>query len=130
VNSEEKSSKHAEDDEKEGFFRKFFKDKSEDKKDPNDKADEGNANAEEEEPSEFSLFRRLFRVHPEDSKNTVANEISNGGSLFESSPGTERFFRKLFRDRDRSVEDSELFGSKKHKEVCSHLVYFYVFILI
>ncbi|XP_062147622.1 phosphatidylinositol 4-kinase beta 1-like [Alnus glutinosa] len=116
VNSEEKSSKHAEDDEKEGFFRKLFKDKSEDKKDPNDKADEGNANAEEEEPSEFSLFRRLFRVHPEDSKNTVSNEISNGGSLFESSPGTERFFRKLFRDRDRSVEDSELFGSKKHKE--------------
>ncbi|XP_059433319.1 phosphatidylinositol 4-kinase beta 1-like isoform X1 [Corylus avellana] len=116
VNSEEKSSKHAEDDEKEGFFRKLFKDKHEDKKDANDKADEGSANAEEEEPSDFSLFRRLFRVHPEDSKSTVANEISNGGSLFESSPGTESFFRKLFRDRDRSVEDSELFGSKKYKE--------------
>lgn len=130
VNSEEKSSKHAEDDEKEGFFRKLFKDKHEDKKDANDKADEGSANAEEEEPSDFSLFRRLFRVHPEDSKSTVANEISNGGNLFESSPGTESFFRKLFRDRDRSVEDSELFGSKKYKEVCSDLVYFYVFPLI
>lgn len=119
VNSEEKVSKPAEDDEKEGFFRKFFKDKSDDKKESNDKTDDGNANDEEEEASEFSLFRRLFRVHPEDSKSTVANENSKGGSLLESSPGTESFFRKLFRDRDRSVEDSELFGSKNHKEVCS-----------
>lgn len=116
VNSEEKVSKPAEDDEKEGFFRKFFKDKSDDKKESNDKTDDGNANDEEEEASEFSLFRRLFRVHPEDSKSTVANENSKGGSLLESSPGTESFFRKLFRDRDRSVEDSELFGSKNHKE--------------
>ncbi|TXG60354.1 hypothetical protein EZV62_014927 [Acer yangbiense] len=112
VNSEEKSLKSAEDDEKEGFFRKFFKDK----KDGNDKIDEGNNNAEDEESSDFSLFRRLFRVHPEDAKNTPANENSNSGGLFESSPGTENFFRKLFRDRDRSVEDSELFGSKKHNE--------------
>ncbi|KAL5818769.1 hypothetical protein ACOSQ4_022611 [Xanthoceras sorbifolium] len=116
VNSEEKSLKSPEDDEKEGFFRKFFKEKFEDKKDGNDKIDEGNTNAEDEEPSDFSLFRRLFRVHPEDAKNTSANEHSNNGGLFESSPGTENFFRKLFRDRDRSVEDSELFGSKKHNE--------------
>ncbi|XP_075653264.1 phosphatidylinositol 4-kinase beta 1-like isoform X2 [Castanea sativa] len=116
ANSEEKSSKSVDDDEKEGFFRKFFKDKFDDKKDAHDKTDEGSANAEEEEPSDFSLFRRVFRVHPEDSKSTAANENNNVGSLFESSPGTENFFRKLFRDRDRSVEDSELFGSKKHKE--------------
>ncbi|KAF5480612.1 hypothetical protein F2P56_001348 [Juglans regia] len=116
VNFGEKSSKSVEDDEKEGFFRKFFKDKFEDKKDANDKTDEGCANCEEEEASDFSLLRRVFRVHPEDSKITVANENNNGGSLLESSPGTESFFRKLFRDRDRSVEDSELFGSKKHKE--------------
>ncbi|KAH7566056.1 hypothetical protein JRO89_XS08G0075500 [Xanthoceras sorbifolium] len=116
VNSEEKSLKSPEDDEKEGFFRKFFKEKFEDKKDGNDRIDEGNTNAEDEEPSDFSLFRRLFRVHPEDAKNTSANEHSNNGGLFESSPGTENFFRKLFRDRDRSVEDSELFGSKKHNE--------------
>ncbi|XP_041003198.1 phosphatidylinositol 4-kinase beta 1-like isoform X2 [Juglans microcarpa x Juglans regia] len=116
VNFGEKSSKSVEDDEKEGFFRKFFKDKFEDKKDANDKTDEGCTNCEEEEASDFSLLRRVFRVHPEDSKITVANENNNGGSLLESSPGTESFFRKLFRDRDRSVEDSELFGSKKHKE--------------
>lgn len=116
-NEDEECSKSAEDDEKEGFFKKFFKDKFEDRKDGNDKTDEGSANGEEEEPSEFSLFRKLFRVHPEDAKSNVASETNNSGGLFESSPGTENFFRKLFRDRDRSVEDSELFGSKKQKEV-------------
>ncbi|ONI17437.1 hypothetical protein PRUPE_3G159200 [Prunus persica] len=114
--SEERCSRSAEDDEKEGFFRKLFRDKFDDKKDGNDKTEEGSANGEEEEPSDFSLFRRLFRVHPEDAKSTAATENSNNGGLLESSPGTENFFRKLFRDRDRSVEDSELFGSKKHKE--------------
>ncbi|XP_012437264.1 phosphatidylinositol 4-kinase beta 1 [Gossypium raimondii] len=112
VNSAEKASKSGEDDEKEGFFRKLFKDKSEDKKDGNDKNDDG----EEEDSSDFSLFRRLFRVHPEENKTSTANEGSNSDSLFESSPGTENFFRKLFRDRDRSIEDSELFNAKKHKE--------------
>ncbi|KAJ9704074.1 hypothetical protein PVL29_005383 [Vitis rotundifolia] len=120
VNSEEKvGSRSAEDDEKEGFFRKFFKEKFEDKKDGNDRTEDeekGNANGEEEDPSDFSLFRKLFRVHPEDAKVSLANENSNGGGLFESSPGTENFFRKLFRDRDRSVEDSELYGSKRNKE--------------
>ncbi|XP_061970249.1 phosphatidylinositol 4-kinase beta 1-like [Populus nigra] len=113
---EEKGSKSAEDDEKEGFFRKLFKDKSEDKKDGTEKSDEGATNFEEEEPSDFSLFRRLFRVHPEEVKNTGANENNGSSSLFESSPGTENFFRKLFRDRERSVEDSELFSFKKNKE--------------
>lgn len=116
-NDDEECSKSAEDDEKEGFFKKFFKDKFEDKKDVNDKMEEGSANGEEEEPSEFSIFRRLFRVHPEDGKSNATNESNNSGGLFESSPGTENFFRKLFRDRDRSVEDSELFGLKKNKEV-------------
>ncbi|WCJ31573.1 Phosphatidylinositol 4-kinase beta 1 [Euphorbia peplus] len=116
MHSGEKCSKSAEDDEKEGFFRKLFKDKFEDKKDAHDKIDEGNGNGEEEESSEFSLFKRLFRVHPEDAKSPLANENINGISMSEGSPGTENFFRKLFRDRDRSVEDSELFGSKKNKE--------------
>ncbi|XP_038692592.1 phosphatidylinositol 4-kinase beta 1-like isoform X1 [Tripterygium wilfordii] len=113
VTLEEKILKSAEDDEKVGFFRKLFKDKFEDKKDGNDRNE---VNGEEEESSDFSLFRRLFRVHPEDAKTPKANENSNSGGFFESSPGTENFFRKLFRDRDRSVEDSELFGSKTHKE--------------
>ncbi|KAJ6775204.1 PHOSPHATIDYLINOSITOL KINASE [Salix purpurea] len=113
---EEKGSKSAEDDEKEGFFQKLFRDKSEDKKDETEKSDEGATNFEEEEPSDFSLFRRLFRVHPEEVKNTGANENNSSGSLFESSPGTESFFRKLFRDRERSVEDSELFSFRKNKE--------------
>ncbi|KAL5175869.1 Phosphatidylinositol 4-kinase beta 1 [Glycine soja] len=116
ANFEEKYAKPAEEDEKEGFFRKLFKDKSEDKKDTNDKIEEGTANGEEEESSEFSLFRRLFRVHPEEAKSSLFNENSNNGGLFESSPGTENFFRKLFRDRDRSIEDSELLGSKRQKE--------------
>ncbi|XP_027340614.1 phosphatidylinositol 4-kinase beta 1-like [Abrus precatorius] len=115
-NSGEKCAKPAEEDEKEGFFRKFFKDKLEDKKDTNDKIEEGTTNGEEEESSEFSLFKRLFRVHPEDAKSSQANENSNNSGLFESSPGTENFFRKLFRDRDRSIEDSELLGSKRQKE--------------
>ncbi|KAL6227987.1 hypothetical protein ACLB2K_001941 [Fragaria x ananassa] len=115
AHSEGRCSKSAEDDEKDGFFRKLFSNKFEDRKDGNDKTEEGSVNGEDEEPSDFSLFRRLFRVHPEDGKSTAIESI-NGGSLLESSPGTESFFRKLFRDRDRSVEDSELFGSKKHKD--------------
>ncbi|KAK3035272.1 hypothetical protein RJ639_034709 [Escallonia herrerae] len=117
--NEDRSKKSAEEDEKEGFFRKLFKDKVEDKKDVHDRTDEdtkGVAKGEEEEPSDFPLFRRLFRLHPEDSKTAAASDNSSNGSLLESSPGTERFFRKLFRDRDRSVEDAELFGSKKQKE--------------
>ncbi|KAM7513799.1 hypothetical protein LguiA_003382 [Lonicera macranthoides] len=116
---EEKFMKSALDDEKDGFFRKFFKEKLEEKKDGIDRTDEevkGHANGEEEEPSEFSLFRRLFRVHPEDSRTAASNENTNNGSFLESSPGTEKFFRKLFKDRERSMEDSELFGPKKNKE--------------
>jgi phosphatidylinositol 4-kinase len=118
ANSEENCPKPDEEDEKDGFFRKFFKDKFEDKKDTKDKIEEGTANGEEEEPSEVSLFKRLFRVHPEDDQSSPANENSNNGGLFQSSPGTENFFRKLFKDRDRSIEDSELLGSKRQKEVC------------
>ncbi|CAH8280747.1 unnamed protein product [Arabidopsis lyrata] len=105
--------KSGEEDEREGFFKKFFKEKSDDKKDIV-KVDDGNESEGEESP-EFSLFKRLFRIHPEDAKPTSENENSGNG-LVESSPGTENFFRKLFRDRDQSVEDSELFGSKKQKE--------------
>ncbi|XP_024978831.1 phosphatidylinositol 4-kinase beta 1-like isoform X2 [Cynara cardunculus var. scolymus] len=113
---EEKVTNSVEDDEKEGFFRKIFKEKFEDKKDEA-ASEEGNghANGVDEEPSDFPLFRRLFRMQSDDTKTVPTNENINGGGL-ESSPGTEIFFRKLFRDRDRSVEDSELYGSKKNKE--------------
>ncbi|KAL3528060.1 hypothetical protein ACH5RR_012716 [Cinchona calisaya] len=120
-NDEEKARRNSEDDEKEGFFKKFFKEKFEEKKDTCDRTpDEGKAqaNGEEDEPLDFSLFRRIFRVHPEDPKAPADHEINNSSNFLESSPGTEKFFRKLFRDRDRSVEDSELFGSKKNKENC------------
>ena len=117
TNSEEKCSKSREDDEKEGFFRKLFRDKFEDKNDITDKVEDANGNGEEDEPSDFSLFRRLFRVHPEEVKSIELNDNNNIDSLPESSRGTENFFRKLFRDRDRSIEDSELFGLKKHNEV-------------
>ncbi|KAL9257749.1 Phosphatidylinositol 4-kinase beta 1-like protein [Drosera capensis] len=102
-----------EDDEREGFIRKFFKETFEDKKDDSigmDDEEKIYAKGEEEESSDFSLFRKLFRVHPEDVKEATA-----GGNVFEGSPGTENFFRKLFKDRDRSVEDSELYGSRKQK---------------
>ncbi|KAK1432527.1 hypothetical protein QVD17_09424 [Tagetes erecta] len=113
---EEKVTNSGEDDEKDGFFRKIFKEKAEDKKDEvaNEESN-GYANGVEEESSDFPLFRRLFRLQSDDAKTVPTNENVNGGGL-ESSPGTEIFFRKLFRDRDRSVEDSELYGSKKNKE--------------
>ncbi|CAH1433402.1 unnamed protein product [Lactuca virosa] len=114
---EEKVTNSIEDDEKEGsFFRKIFKEKFEDKKDEsgNDEG-KGHANGVEEDSADVPLFRRLFRMQSDDNKTAVPNESINGGGL-ESSPGTEIFFRKLFRDRDRSVEDSELYGSKKNKE--------------
>ncbi|KAK6152987.1 hypothetical protein DH2020_012626 [Rehmannia glutinosa] len=104
--------------EDEGFFKKLFKEKIDDKKDVTDRNDEDrkeHANDEDEEPSDFSLLRRLFRVHPEDSKTSMPNDNSYTSNLLESSPGTENFFRKLFKDRDRSVEDSELYGSKMNK---------------
>ncbi|CAM8884087.1 unnamed protein product [Rhodiola kirilowii] len=116
---EERTSRSVEDDEKEGFFRKFFKEKFDEKNGVSDKSNETDkrvSNGDEEEPSEFSLFRKIFRVHPDDAKNTGANENSSRGSFSESSPGTENFFRKLFKDRDRSMEDSELYGSKKQLE--------------
>ncbi|KAJ6289247.1 hypothetical protein OIU76_025123 [Salix suchowensis] len=106
---EEKGSKSAEDDEKEGISLRT-------RKMGFDKSDEGTVNGEEEEPSDFSLFRGLFRVHPEEVKSSPVNENNNNRSLLESSVGTENFFRKLFRDRERSVEDTELFSFKKNKE--------------
>ncbi|XP_073060664.1 LOW QUALITY PROTEIN: phosphatidylinositol 4-kinase beta 1-like [Primulina eburnea] len=114
----ERLTKSSEDDDKEGFFKKFFKEKNDDKKvtsNWNNEDRKGQAIGEDEEPSDFSLFRRLFRIHPEDSKTSEANNSSYGSNLLESSPGTEIFFRKLFKDRDRSLENSELYGSKKNK---------------
>ncbi|GFP93219.1 phosphatidylinositol 4-kinase beta 1 [Phtheirospermum japonicum] len=113
----ERVRKNSEDDE--GFFKKLFKEKFDDKKDVTDRNDEnrkGHVYNEDEEPSD-SLLRRLFRVHPEDSKTSSVNDSSYSSNLLESSPGTENFFRKLFKDRDRSIEDSELYGSKKSKVI-------------
>ncbi|KAL1556980.1 Phosphatidylinositol 4-kinase beta 1 [Salvia divinorum] len=116
----ERASKSCDDPDKEGFFKKLFKEKFEDKKDLewNDEDRRGHANGEDEEQSEFSLFRRSPRVHPEDSKASMENNNGNNSNVHESSPGTENFFRKLFKDRARSVEDSELYGSRKNKVNC------------
>ncbi|KAL3654715.1 Phosphatidylinositol 4-kinase beta 1 [Castilleja foliolosa] len=114
----ERVKKNSEDDE--GFFKKLFKEKFDDKKDVTDRNDEnrkGHVHNEDEEPSD-SLLRRLFRVHPEDSRTSLVNDSSYSSNLLGSSPGTENFFRKLFKDRDRSIEDSELYGSKKSKVNC------------
>ncbi|XP_020246312.1 phosphatidylinositol 4-kinase beta 1-like [Asparagus officinalis] len=113
-NEKEKCNGSADDADKEGFFRRIFKDKhDQDRKD--EEHSKCNGSCEEEETPEFLSFRRLFRVHPEDGK--TAGVHSNPGSPLDSSPGTENFFRRLFRDRDRSIEDSELFGSKKKEQL-------------
>ncbi|KAK1301003.1 Phosphatidylinositol 4-kinase beta 1 [Acorus calamus] len=105
-----------EEDEKEGFFKKLFRDNSKKEGGTAEEEEKGGSGGmvEEEEGPDFLSFRRLFRVHPEEAK--CANESGGVGSMSESSPGTENFFRRLFRDRDRSVEDSELFASKKQIE--------------
>ena len=122
--AEEKvGAKSGEEDEKDGFFRRLFREKSEDpreKRDGQDKDeddDKGNASCDEDEGSDFLSFRRIFRIHPEDEK-TLSTSMENCSlSTPESSPGTENFFKRLFRDRDRSVEDSELFSLKRQREV-------------
>ena len=106
----EKEGKLGEEDEKEGFFKRIFRDKHEDVDEEDEKRND------EEESLDFLSFRRLFRVHPEDSK--VASVSNSGaGNPLDSSPGTENFFKRLFSDRDRSMEDAELLGSRKSKEV-------------
>ncbi|KAF0894709.1 hypothetical protein E2562_001997 [Oryza meyeriana var. granulata] len=125
-NEEKKGTAHdrndddkCEEGDKENFFRKLFKDKHEERRseglDKNDDDGKGTSGIDEEENSEFLSFRRLFRVHPEDSKSGHI-ESSQPNSISEGSPGSESFFKRLFRDRDRSLEDSELFGSKLLKE--------------
>lgn len=108
-----------EEGDKENFFRKLFKDKHEERRtegpDKNDDCGKGSSGIEEEDNPEFLSFRRLFRVHPEDSKSGHI-ESSQSNNLSEGSPGSESFFKRLFRDRDRSLEDSEIFGSKMAKE--------------
>ncbi|CAN6466485.1 unnamed protein product [Victoria cruziana] len=114
---EKSGSKSSEEDEKEGFFRRIFKEKHEDhreKKDGHDRADE-DGGCEDDESSDFMPILKFFRVHPEEEKPTPVSENGHAGPL-DSSPGTEKFFRRLFRDRDRSIEDSELFGNKVQKE--------------
>ncbi|XP_051140812.1 phosphatidylinositol 4-kinase beta 1-like isoform X2 [Andrographis paniculata] len=112
----ERVARRSENDDREGFIKKFFKEMFDDKKDlieHNDEERMNHANGEDEDSSEFLLFRRLFRVHPEDSKISMASDHTSDTNVLESSPGTENFFQKLFKDRDRSVEDSELYGHKK-----------------
>ncbi|KAL5655367.1 hypothetical protein ACJX0J_034686, partial [Zea mays] len=108
-----------EEGDKENFFRKLFKDKLEERRtegpDKNDDYGKGSSGIEEEDNPEFLSFRRLFRVHPEDPKSGHI-ESSQSNNLSEGSLGSESFFKRLFRDRDRSLEDSEIFGSKMAKE--------------
>ncbi|OEL14392.1 Phosphatidylinositol 4-kinase beta 1 [Dichanthelium oligosanthes] len=123
-NEEKKGATHdrneddkCEEGDKENFFRKLFKDKHEERRiegiEKNDDDGRSTSGIEEEDNPEFLSFRRLFRVHPEDAKGGHI-ESNQPNNLSEGSPGSESFFKRLFRDRDRSLEDSELFGSKKH----------------
>ncbi|EEE51839.1 hypothetical protein OsJ_33331 [Oryza sativa Japonica Group] len=125
-NEEKKGAAHdrndddkCEEGDKENFFRKLFKDKHEERRsdglDKHDDDGKGTSGIDDEENSEFLSFRRLFRVHPEDAKSGHIESCQPNG-ISEGSPGSESFFKRLFRDRDRSLEDSELFGSKLLKE--------------
>lgn len=122
-NEEKKGAAHdrneddkCEEGDKENFFRKLFKDKHEERRNEGlDDDGKGTGGIEEEENSEFLSFRRLFRVHPEDAKSGHIEDTQPNG-ISEGSPGSESFFKRLFRDRDRSLEDSELFSSKILKE--------------
>ncbi|KAH9311814.1 hypothetical protein KI387_026849, partial [Taxus chinensis] len=103
----------------EGFFKRLFRDKDREKRDGKDKVDDddkGNASCDEDEGSNLLSFRRSFRVHPEDEKSLSTALENCSLSTPESSPGTESFFRRLFWDQDRSVEDSDLFSLKRHRE--------------
>nr|ACS49644.1 phosphatidylinositol kinase [Oryza coarctata] len=137
-NEEKKGAAHnrndddkCEEGDKDNFFRKLFKGKNEERRseglDKNDDDGKGTSGIDEEENSEFLSFRRLFRVHPEDAMSGHI-ENSQPNSISEGSPGSESFFKRLFRDRDRSLEDSELFGSKLLKEarhLLSEVLYFF-----
>ncbi|KAI4365521.1 hypothetical protein MLD38_021500 [Melastoma candidum] len=117
----------AEEDEKEGFFRKLLREKFEDKKDRNEDKDKGISEDKSVKSSEDEEKDGFFRKFSRESdysvctwnmqKNNVSADSSTMGSLSESSPGTENFFRKIFKDSDRSFLDSEMFGSKKNGEV-------------
>jgi phosphatidylinositol 4-kinase B len=131
-NEEKKGAAHdkneddkCDDGDKENFFCKLFKDKHEERRneglDKNDDDGKGISGIEEDDNSEFLSFRRLFRVHPEDAKGDHV-ESSQPNNLSEGSPGSESFFKRLFRDRDRSLEDSELFGTKSVKEASDLLL--------
>jgi phosphatidylinositol 4-kinase B len=131
-NEEKKGAAHdkneddkCDDGDKENFFRKLFKDKHDERRneglDKNDDDGKGTSGIEEEDNSEFLSFRRLFRVHPEDAKGGHV-ENSQPNNLSEGSPGSESFFKRLFRDKDRSLEDSEFFGTKSMKEASEPLL--------
>jgi phosphatidylinositol 4-kinase B len=112
------------DDGDKNFFRKLFKDKHEERRNEAlDKNDDGKgiSGIEEEDNSEFLSFQRLFRVHPEDAKGGHV-EGSQPNNLSEGGLGSESFFKRLFRDRDRLLEDSELFGTKSVKEASDILL--------
>ncbi|XP_078432574.1 phosphatidylinositol 4-kinase beta 1-like [Wolffia australiana] len=111
----DKEERLREEGEGEGFFKRIFRDKSEEKSEAEERFSGGN---DEEESLDFLSFRRLFRVHPEEARAAPVGETGGPGSSLHSSPGTENFFKRLFWDRDRSVEDAELLGSRKSKEKC------------
>ncbi|KAJ9564645.1 hypothetical protein OSB04_000611 [Centaurea solstitialis] len=93
---EDRGLKSVEDDEKEGFSRKIFKEKFDDKKDVP-------AADDDDDDEEYKVDANGVAEMPSESNNDCGRD---------SSPGTENFIPKLFRDRDPSVDDSEIFVSK------------------
>ena len=113
VDTEEKPGhKMAED---EGFFKRFFRDKADDRERKDDKEkifeeDKGGPNTDDEETSEFFLFRRFFRVHPEEEEMTMPS-VSGSMTGSENSSVSDSFFKRLF--KERSIEDPKIFSLRR-----------------
>lgn len=102
------------DEEKDGFFKKLFCDRSEDcDRDCWDEEDRDFISCEEDESGDFFIFWRFFWFYVEDEDKFVFNLVDFFIFILENSFGYEGFFKKFFWERDRLVEDSRVFSVKK-----------------
>jgi len=106
-------SKSAEDDEKEGFLKRFFKEKFEDKKDGNDQNEDeerlkleekGSKSAEDDEKEGF--FWKLFKDKFEDKKDATDKPDEGTVNGEEEEPSDFSLFRRLFRVHPEEVQSS------------------------
>ncbi|CAN1349101.1 Phosphatidylinositol 4-kinase beta 1 [Linum perenne] len=103
-------SKSMEDVERDGFFRKFFKDKFDDKKEGNERLEDGRINATEkfaksaEDDEKDGFFRKLFKDKSEKYGPDKVNDMNVNCEEEESSDLS--LFRKLFRVHPEDVKST------------------------